>query len=1176
MSQLFSSAIKKTLSLKVGRYSLRWQITSFLILGLLITLLVIGVGVVTFVYNTEVAAWRGRQGEAARNAGNTVGAFIHRAADALSLVGLLGRDELTSKPELLSQVLAQNLALQEVVYLDAKGQVVASGSQDQLLLANLFTIPQSQWFLTAKQGQAYYGSLQTAAGNEPYLIIALPAPNGAVVAARLRMTVLWNVVSDIRFGQSGRAYIVDHGGQIIAHTDPQVVLAQTSLANQTSLMQALQNVSLEWSGEYQDLQGHPVVGVTASVPGTDWMVVTELLQSEAFATSRSALLILGSGLLVFGLLLTMVSGRYLEQMMFKPMEALRYGSERIGEGDLSYRIQLDRQDEVGQVAHAFNHMAARLYEQRLAVEHRNTQLEAIYQIGLSLTSNLEEKTVLDLILDSTFKLLPRLKDVHIFWYRQQRLMFAASLWVDGRRDYLAAEPRTDGLTYRVAQQGEAIVVPDIQTHPLYANTPSAWSGSLAGIPLKIGPRVVGVMTVAYPQPYTITEADLRMLRLMGDQAAIAIENAYLYEQAQQELLERQRAEANLQQTYSNLQRSNHLLAQILEVGSALNRNLNLDSLFQEIVYAVHDALGFGVVILNLVDEDRQQVQVGAHTGLDEADSQLLTTAIYPWAEFANLLQERFRLEGCYFIPHDEFDWERKFRGPVYTAVKEVDYNGRVNSWHPDDVLLVPIEIRSGQIKGIISVDQPLEGRRPDLETLRALQIFAHQAAAAIENAHLYEQVQQELADRKQAQQALHRFNTELEGRVTARTAELAAANQTLQAEIGERRRAEDKLRLTIERQILLYRVLRTISGQLDLDAVARLAVETIAELTDWPHICFAVPNEPGTHWVIRAAGGVLAAEVGLTCPMSHGVIGRVFRTGQTQLVPDVRTDPDYQGENPVLLSELAVSVRRGQQVVAVLNLEGDKPAMFGAEERQLGESLAEAIGLALENVRLFAAVQVELAERKWAEEQLRDSLHEKEMLLKEIHHRVKNNLQVVSSLLNLQSGYINDAHVQEIFQDSQNRVRSMALIHEKLYRSKNLAEIDLGEYVRELAMFLFSSYKAAGRGITLKVQAANVYLGIDSAVPCGLIINELISNSLKHAFPAGRSGEIYLELSCQTDNQTMLTIRDTGVGFPPELDFRETNSLGLQLVNTLVDQLDGKIDLQRNHGSQFKITFPTK
>lgn len=214
----------------------------------------------------------------------------------------------------------------------------------------------------------------------------------------------------------------------------------------------------------------------------------------------------------------------------------------------------------------------------------------------------------------------------------------------------------------------------------------------------------------------------------------------------------------------------------------------------------------------------------------------------------------------------------------------------------------------------------------------------------------------------------------------------------------------------------------------------------------------------------------------------------------------------------------------------------------------------------------------EILERKKAEEQISNSLQEKVVLLREIHHRVKNNLQVISSLLNLQSSYIEDKKALEIFRESQNRIRSMALIHEKLYQSKDLNKIEFSEYVKSLIKDLFSSYNVDTERIILKSEFEGIYFEIDIAILCGLIINELVSNSLKHAFPSGRKGEIYIELKNEEKKYTLI-LRDTGVGFPAGLDFRKTESLGLQLVNTLTDQLGGKIELNQNGCTEFKIVF---
>ncbi|MBD2729844.1 hypothetical protein H6G96_26880 [Nostoc sp. FACHB-892] len=232
--------------------------------------------------------------------------------------------------------------------------------------------------------------------------------------------------------------------------------------------------------------------------------------------------------------------------------------------------------------------------------------------------------------------------------------------------------------------------------------------------------------------------------------------------------------------------------------------------------------------------------------------------------------------------------------------------------------------------------------------------------------------------------------------------------------------------------------------------------------------------------------------------------------------------------------------------------------------------------------RLIPAVARELREaqvrreRKQAEEQIKASLQEKEVLLKEIHHRVKNNLQIISSLLNLQAEYLKDNQALEVFKDSQNRIESMALIHEKLYQSQDLARINFADYIQDLVTNLFYSYNVNSSAITLKMNVEEVFLAIDAAIPCGLIINELISNSLKYAFPEKQPGEIYIDFSSIEANLFTLTIGDNGVGFTQDFDFQGTESLGLRLVKGLTHQLRGNIDFSINNGVKYKIIFPNK
>ncbi|MBE0517497.1 MAG: PAS domain S-box protein, partial [Methanophagales archaeon] len=225
------------------------------------------------------------------------------------------------------------------------------------------------------------------------------------------------------------------------------------------------------------------------------------------------------------------------------------------------------------------------------------------------------------------------------------------------------------------------------------------------------------------------------------------------------------------------------------------------------------------------------------------------------------------------------------------------------------------------------------------------------------------------------------------------------------------------------------------------------------------------------------------------------------------------------------------------------------------------------------NIINYLSTQHDITDRKQAEEQIKASLREKEILLREIHHRVKNNLQIISALLDLQSKHVKDKEAFEMFRESQNRIKSMALIHEQLYQFKDLAKINMAEYIQKLATDLFYSYGVGRDRIELKLKAHDVLLGVNTAIPCGLIINELVSNSLKHAFSDGMEGEISIDLRSNNDHTFRLIVSDSGVGFPKDLDFRNTETLGLQLVITLVKQLKGTIELDRSTGTTFKVTF---
>lgn len=221
---------------------------------------------------------------------------------------------------------------------------------------------------------------------------------------------------------------------------------------------------------------------------------------------------------------------------------------------------------------------------------------------------------------------------------------------------------------------------------------------------------------------------------------------------------------------------------------------------------------------------------------------------------------------------------------------------------------------------------------------------------------------------------------------------------------------------------------------------------------------------------------------------------------------------------------------------------------------------------------LILSAIVDISERKQKEQRIQAALEEKNVLLGEIHHRVKNNLQIVHSLLDLQSTMISDPQVQEMLLDSQNRIRSMALIHQSLYQSKNFSAVDLGSVLETLVPILMQSYSNTGQILDYAIEAEEVPIPLTQAIPCGLIVNELITNVIKHAFPDGQPGTVQVDLT-HPDQKVSLSVTDNGVGIPDNLNIEQSETLGMQLVALLSDQLGATLEIHRRNPTRFTLTF---
>jgi len=370
--------------------SLRQQALTVFGVTMLILLAVSIAGVYFLVHQTEQEGWRGRQREATQRVAQTVGDFMTRQQNLLQVLNLLGRDQPQGFPEALERLPQIQPVLLELVHIDATGRIKAHAPADGGILANLFTVSQSNWFRTAQQGKKYVGDMQLSAADEPYLIFSVPAADGEVLASRLRMDILNEVVADLHFGSTGIAYLVNRNGRVVAHTSPQRVLSHIDDQHPDLLRLIRTNTAL-WSGEYRNFQGEPVVGTMLSVPGTPWVAVTELSRAEAYASTRRALWSIAVVTALISVVMVAVIITLLERRFLRPMGWLQKGVQQVSRGDLSYRLDIVGPYEINQVATAFNDMSSRLQEREQAIA---LQTEALRDSEARYRAIVEDQTEL--------------------------------------------------------------------------------------------------------------------------------------------------------------------------------------------------------------------------------------------------------------------------------------------------------------------------------------------------------------------------------------------------------------------------------------------------------------------------------------------------------------------------------------------------------------------------------------------------------------------------------------------------------------------------------------------------------------------------------------------------------------------------------------------------------------
>ena len=370
---------------------------------------------------------------------------------------------------------------------------------------------------------------------------------------------------------------------------------------------------------------------------------------------------------------------------------------------------------------------------------------------------------------------------------------------------------------------------------------------------------------------------------------------------------------------------------------------------------------------------------------------------------------------------------------------------------------------------------------------------------------------------------------------------VVAMSQAVSEEIVLERLVEKLMTIAVEHAGAVRGLLLLLEG-----AELRVEAEAIAR-HDRVHVCF------------RRAGGVFV-------DLPDSILRYVVRSEQCVIVDDAAAPNPFSADDylsrhrPRSISCLPL-LKPGRLIGALYLENGLLPNVFTRARVTLLQALASQAAISLENARLYEILQA--------------SLSEKQSLLKEVHHRVKNNLQLISSLLSLQAERAEDSAVAALFADSRNRVRAMALVHENLYRAGDFGKVAMASHIQTLCAHLTGVYAVRDRAIELMLQIGDCQMNLDRAVPCGLLVNELVSNALKHAFPEGRSGCVRVELQSQPGSEVRLLVSDDGVGLAPQIVLGHSESLGLQLVEDLTKQLNGSIRVDRAFGTSFTICFPS-
>lgn len=525
---------------------------------LLILMLIIVGGVYAFVTITERQSWQERQTTAAEDVSHSLVAFLQRQRDFLGFINVLEDTPHDDADQDVYQtwndkLLAENPAIQELLMVNDDGSIHANIYRDASVLANLFTIQQSNWFINARKGEFFISQLQFTADNEPYVIMSRPIDEGGVAAIRVRMDVLSSEIAESKLGQTGNTYVANLQGQVLFHTEFRLVEENTVVESRPEFILSLQSATNSWSGAYTNFEGEQVEGTALHLPDYDLVIFTEVSQSEAFANSRSALLVLGGITLGFWGVTMLLSTGFLQRFVFQPLERLQIGTEQIERGNLNYRVPVIRQDEIGQVSETFNAMSNRLQARDAEIAANTAERETLlhqtgnlYQITRELSTVITQEELLrvasytpyangaqngalmQVVLDSDKK--PAWIEVVAVWRGSK-----ARAGLPMRTRLSLDDPYSQRW---IENPSQAYLVPNVGTQERITEAARQMllgigMNAFIIIPLQQADRLLGIIAYTWPEPHDFTAEEISIYNALPALVSPVAENIRLLENLEQ-------------------------------------------------------------------------------------------------------------------------------------------------------------------------------------------------------------------------------------------------------------------------------------------------------------------------------------------------------------------------------------------------------------------------------------------------------------------------------------------------------------------------------------------------------------------------------------------------------------------------------------------------------------------